>query len=175
MHGIVHKTLKEYVVERTDETSWTAIVERSGLEPSLYLPVSHYDDREFEAILETLSELAVQDRPEIERSVGRTLAPALLSTFDAHIRAEWGLREFLDNLESITTAVDASAGETSVPHLSCRRDGDDALVTYRSPRNYHDVAHGILEGVVDEFDADATVAVDRRDDEGVWTFRVALE
>ncbi|MCW8173238.1 hypothetical protein D8S78_19885 [Natrialba swarupiae] len=75
MHGIVHKTLKEYVVERTDEASWNAIVERAGLEPSLYLPVSHYDDAEFEAILETLSAVAVQERAQIERSFGRMLAP----------------------------------------------------------------------------------------------------
>ncbi|TYT63852.1 heme NO-binding domain-containing protein [Natrialba swarupiae] len=175
MHGIVHKTLKEYVVERTDEASWNAIVERAGLEPSLYLPVSHYDDAEFEAILETLSAVAVQERAQIERSFGRMLAPALLSTFNAHVRADWGLSELLEHLESITNAVDDAAEETSVPELTYRRDGDDLLVTYRSPRWYPDVAYGVLEGVVGEFDADATVALEDRDDaEGVCTFRVRL-
>ncbi|MEY7850211.1 heme NO-binding domain-containing protein [Natrarchaeobius sp. A-rgal3] len=177
MHGIVHKTLKEYVVERADEASWNAIVDRAGLEPSLYLPVSHYDDEEFEVILETLSAVAVQERPQIERSFGRMLAPAFLSTFNAHVRADWALSDLLESLESITNAVDAAADETSVPDLSTKREGEDVLVTYRSPRWYPDVAHGVLEGVVAEFDTDAAVVVveDRDDAEGVCTFRVRLE
>lgn len=160
MHGIIHKTLKEYVVARTDEDTWATIVERADVEPTLYLPVSTYDDDEIDAILETLSSMAVQERRQIERDFGRTLAPELLSTFNAHVRTEWGLFELLERLESIVDDVDTATDGTALPAVAGRRESAERVrVTYRTQREptYCGVAHGILEGVIASFDADATV------------------
>ncbi len=159
MHGIVHKTLEEYVVERTDDDTWDTIVERSELEPKLYLPVSHYDDDEIDAVLETLAGMATQDRAAIERDFGRRLAPELLSTFSAHVGRDRDLPELLAGLEDVYDDIEAATEETSLPELSCTRESDHAIVTYdthRDPR-YCGLAHGILDGLVAAFDADATV------------------
>lgn len=161
MHGIVHKTLKEYVVERTDEETWATIVDRADIEPTLYLPISYYDDDEIDAILATVSEMAIQDRRAIERGFGQTLAPELLQTFNAHINADWGLEGVLTSLETIYQNLGRSADEMSLPEISCTPEpADDAVVvTYRTHRDHHycGLAHGILEGVVAAFDGDASI------------------
>lgn len=159
MHGIVHKTLEEYVVERTDDDTWDTIVEQSDLEPRLYLPVSHYDDEEIDAVLETLSGMASQDRTAIERDFGRRLAPELLSTFSAHINHDRDLPALLAGLEDVYDDIKTATEETSLPALSCTLESEHAIVTYDTHRDrrYCGLAHGILEGFVAAFDADATV------------------
>lgn len=179
MHGIVHKTLKEYVVARTDDGTWDTIVERSDLEPKLYLPVSHYDDAEIDAILETLSTMATQDRRAIERDFGKTLAPELLSTFSAHVRGDWDVDELLGGLEDVYDDIDSATEETSLPAISCTLASDHAVVTYDTHRDqqYCGLAHGVLEGVIAAFDGDAPVTKTACADDGAerCEFRVDLE
>ncbi len=179
MHGIVHKSLKEYVIERADDDSWETIVERSGIEPKLYLPVSRYDDTEIDAILQTLTAMATQDRYTIERDFGRSLAPQLLSTFSAHIRREWDLAGFLGSLEDVYEDVDDATADAALPELSCTRKWNYASVSYDThrKRQYCGLAHGILEGIVIAFDANATVRKTACVDDGAdaCRFRVDLE
>lgn len=173
MHGILHKTLEEYIVDRTDEDAWDAILDRADVEPTLYLQVSHYDDREFDAVLETVAAMAAQDRRAIERDFGRTLAPELCSTFGAHVRPEWGVRDLLVALEDVYEEIGDANERTTLPDVSTEREGDDVVVTYRTLRDGHycGLAHGVLEGLVAAFDADATVTertCARDDGNGNW-------
>ncbi|MFC4540701.1 heme NO-binding domain-containing protein [Halosolutus amylolyticus] len=182
MHGIVHKTLKEYVVAKTDDETWATIVDRADVESTLYLPVSHYDDDDAEAILATVSEMAVQDRRAIERDFGRMLAPNLVRTFDAYIDADGGLEGVLTSLEAIVDDVAAASEETSPPDVSSRPEPavDAVVVTYRThrDRDYCALAHGILEGIATTFDTDATVTktacIDDANDDAC-RFRVQFE
>ncbi|WP_049928158.1 heme NO-binding domain-containing protein [Halopiger goleimassiliensis] len=177
MHGIVHKTLEEYVVDRSDEDTWEAILEQADVEATLYLPVSFYDDAELEAILASLSEMAVQDRRQIERGFGRRLAPELLSTFGAHVADDWTLLELLAEIDEVVADVDAATAETSLPAVSGHRDGDEVVVTYRSERPYCAIAHGVLLGLTDAADATATVSKLECVDDGAdaCTFRVSRD
>ncbi len=157
MHGIVHKTLKEYISEITDPDTWTTMVDRANIEPKLYLPVSHYDDAEIDALLSVFAETRVQDRETIEQDFGRRLAPALVSTFDAHIRDEWGLFGLLEGIETVTKSVDKTTSGTTVPEVTCELTDSGAIVTYRSQRNYCQLAHGILEGLGETYEVDVEV------------------
>ncbi|WP_137291096.1 heme NO-binding domain-containing protein [Natronorubrum halophilum] len=160
MHGIIHKTLKEYVVAKTDAETWEMIVDRADLEPTLYLPISSYDDHEIDRILETLSSMAVQNGRQIERDFGRTLAPELLTTFNAHLRDDWDLFDVLEHLESITDGVGAATNANSLPTVSGTRvSAERVRVTYRTDRErvYCGLAQGILEGLADAFDGETTV------------------
>ncbi|SDD08096.1 heme NO-binding domain-containing protein [Natrinema hispanicum] len=154
MHGLVHKTLKEYVVDQTD-------------------------DAEIDAILETLSGMATQDRRAIERDVGRTLAPDLLSTFSAHVSPDWEASDLLAELERVYDDVETATDDVSLPAISSRHEFDHGVVTYETHRDttYCGMAHGVLEGVVAAFDGDATVTetacVD--DEADKCRFRVDLE
>ncbi|OVE83649.1 heme NO-binding domain-containing protein [Natronolimnobius baerhuensis] len=179
MHGILHKTLEEYIIDRTDEDTWETIRERADLEPTLYLQVSHYDDDEFEAILETLSSMATQDRPAIERDFGRSLAPAIRSTFGAYSKADWGILELLTNLEAVYAEIGNANDDLRLPDISTERDGETVLVRYRTPREQHycHLAHGILEGLSTVFEADATVTKEAclHDGDDCCQFSVTLE
>ena len=182
MHGILHKTLEEYIVDRTDEDTWETIIDRADVEPTLYLQVSHYDDRELDAILETVAAMAEQDRRTIERDFGRTLAPELCSTFGAHIRNDWDVRGVLLAIEDVYAEIDDANAETTLPDVAAEPAGDDVVVTYRTPRDNHycGLAHGVLEGLVAAFDADATVAErtcvrDDGESDGACRFLVAFD
>lgn len=177
MHGIVHKRLEAYVVDRTSEESWAAVLERAGVESTLYLAVSTYDDAEIDAVLGALAELTGRDRRAIERDFGRTLAPALLSTFEAHVRDDRPLFDRLADLDGVIADVDASTDEPALPSVATRRASPDRVdVTYETHREhvYCGLAHGILEGIVDEAEANATVAEAAcvRDGADACTFRV---
>lgn len=177
MHGLVFKTLEEYVAARTDDRTWERVVDRAGLERTLYLPVSTYDDGEFEALLAALSSMAVQDRRTIERDLGRSLAPALLRTYAAHCRPEWDCFDFLERCGSIRDAVDAANDDVSLPDVTARRDGTGRVdVDYRTHREptYCALAWGLLEGIAAEFETDATVTKRDcvRDGADSCTFRV---
>ncbi|WP_408956685.1 heme NO-binding domain-containing protein [Natrinema sp. 74] len=179
MHGIVHKSLKEYVVERADDDTWDTIVEQSNFEPKLYLPVTHYDDGEIDAVLGELSSMATQDRDAIERDFGRTLASELLSTFNAHLRRDWEFAELLTSLAAVSNDVNGATEEASLPTISCTRESDAAIVTYDTHRDqqYCGLAHGILEGLATAYGTDATVTKTACVDDGAGecTFRVDLE
>ena len=179
MHGIVHKTLKEYVVDRTDDDTWDTIIDRADLEPTLYLPVSYYDDAEIDAVLETLSSMATQDRATIERDVGRALAPELLSTFSGHVRRNWDLSDLLADLETVYSDIEDATEEASLPALSSDLESDHAIITYETHRDttYCSMARGVLEGIVAAFDGDGSVTETACVDDGAdaCRFRVDLE
>lgn len=159
MHGIVHQSLKRYVVEKTDERSWQTVLERSGIESKLYLPVTHYDDAEFDTILETVATMSGHERAAVERDVGRFLAEPLLRTFRGHIRPGWELLTLLTALEEIAEDLRSKQAETEPPTFSCERvdGGDGVRIGYASDRDYCALAHGILEGIVTEYDETAAV------------------
>lgn len=179
MHGIVHKTLEEYVVDRTDERTWAAVLDRAGVESRLYLQVSRYDDGEIDAVLEALAAMATQDRRTIERDFGRALAPELLSTFGAHVPTDGDVRELLADLERVRDEIETANAKATLPEVTTRRDGDEVRVTYRTNRetNYCGLARGVLEGSLEEFDADGTVTERAcgRDGDDACRFLVRLE
>jgi predicted hydrocarbon binding protein len=157
MHGVLHRELKEYVEERTDE-DWEALRDRAGIEPKLYLPVSHYPDEEFEAVVDTLVEASGEQRRAVLNSFGAYLAPTLLETFRSHIREGWGLLDLLEHLEDIYDRIGGQNEETTPPTVHCDRVVSDmAVLTYRSDRELCWLAEGLLAGVADEYDAEVTI------------------
>lgn len=162
MHGLFHRSLKRYVVEKTDDAGWETVRDRAGIEPALYLPISYYDDEVFDTILETLSAMTGHPREAIERDFGRMLAQPLLRTFRGYINGEWGLLEVLLSVEDITDELRQEDTETTPPHLTCTQttggSGETIVrTTYQSDRDYPALAHGVLEGIVDEYDESAMV------------------
>ena len=158
MHGIVHKTLKEHVDENVEGVDWDGISDRAGLEPKLYLPVSHYPDEEVTAVFEALASSTGADEAAVQRAFGRHLGPELLDTFKAHVRDDWATREVLLALETIYERVAAQNEETDLPGVSTDADGDDVVVTYRSDRELCPLAEGIVLGIADHYGDDVELA-----------------
>lgn len=172
MHGVIHRTLKTYVTDRAGEDGWNTVLDRTGIEPTLYLQVSHYPDQEVAAILETVATLSGNEVTAVERDFGRVLATELVGTFRAHLGADPDLFEVLDRLDEIYETLRSNDDEIDPPSIECepieREPSEPELVeaprawtprriTYRSHRDHPGVAYGILEGLVQEFEADATV------------------
>lgn len=160
MHGIVHKGLKDHVDEDVDGVGWDEVAASAGIEPKLYLPVSHYPDEEVTAALAIISERTDATEQSVQREFGRYLAPPLLDTFKAHIRDDWGTQETILALETIyeqLATLDDSAASASV---STRAVGEDVVVTYRSERELCALLTGVVFGIAAHHDD--TIAVSKR-------------
>lgn len=177
MHGIVHQTLKRYVTDRAGADGWDAVLDRAGVEPTLYLPVSHYPDEDVTAILETVAAMSGTDLTAVERDFGRTLAPELVGTFRAHLGSDPDPFDVLERLDEIYDDLRAADEQLEPPPVECERSGDALRVTYRSPRDHPGIAYGILEGLFETFEVDATVSPVSSLERGAesYVFEVAVE
>lgn len=177
MHGIVHKAFKEYVESEIDGVNWDSVTDEAGLDPKLYLPVTHYPDEEFTGAATALAELSGRTDASIQRSFGRSLAPALLDTFKAHIRDDWDAREVLLTLDSIYEQLDSGDDGGASATISTQIDGDEIVLTYRSDRELCQVLRGIVLGVADEYGrtAEITEPVCLREDDERCELRVTLD
>lgn len=158
MHGIIHKSFKGFVEERMTDGAWDVIVDESGIEPKLYLPVSHYPDEEITAIMTTITDRTDHTEASLQRSFGEYLAPALLDTFKAHVRDDWTAFDLLANLEPIYEQIRSGNDETEPPDVDVERLGDATVaITYRSELRMCPLAKGIVHGIADEYGETVTI------------------
>jgi predicted hydrocarbon binding protein len=167
MHGVVHRELKEYVDERIDDGAWERVRDAAGIEPKLYLPVSHYPDEEFTALIDVIAGLSGHDRETVLTNFGRFLAPELLSTFRSHVRDGWDALDLLEGLPAIYERIDGGDDEADLPTVNCDRVVSDMVVlTYRSERELCHLGVGILQGIGDEYDENLSIEQDQCRHEG---------
>lgn len=160
MHGIIHKSLKGYVEAELPDESWDEVMDAAGIEPKLYLPVSHYPDEEVTAIVEALAERTDHTEETLLVDFGEFLVPELLDTFKAHVRDDWATIDLLENLRSIYEDI-ASNDETSPPDVDTERVGDDAVaIVYQSELELCALGKGIVRGIAATYDETATIEED---------------
>jgi hypothetical protein len=128
MHGILHKSLKNYVGENMGEDVWDDVLERADIDPKLYLPVSHYPDAELVDAIAVIAEMTGHDQPSVERDFGAYVAPDLLSTFKAHVRDEWSTFDLLAGPPHIYEQIEAQNPDTTPPDVTINRLGDREAV-----------------------------------------------
>jgi hypothetical protein len=152
MHGIIHRSLKQYVIDRTSEEGWETIIDVAGVENRLYLPVSEYPDEEVTEVLATVTELTGHDEAAIQRDFGRYFAPQLLDTFDAHVGRDWNAIDAVEGLERIYPQVVAKDDAADSMQISTRRSSADTVVVhYRSSRTLCPMLEGMIEGIAGEY------------------------
>jgi len=159
MHGIIHKSLKEYVEARLNDGSWEDLLDEAGIEPKLYLPVSHYPDEEVTGVISVIADNTDRSERAVQRDFGTYLAPKLLDTFKAHVRDEWDTVDVIAHLEEVYEGIEGSDDETTPPEVATSRDGDAVTVVYRSDRELCSMAVGIIHGIA--ADRDETVDVEQ--------------
>ncbi|MFC6953345.1 heme NO-binding domain-containing protein [Halorubellus litoreus] len=150
MHGIVMKTLKDFVVEEYDAATWRAIQEEAGLGGKLYVPVSEYDDAEALALVGAASELSGEDEADLLYAFGRYIVEPLVETYGVHVERDWSGLDLLANVETyIHEALRAKRlSEFTPPALQAKRLEDDlAVVRYGSDRQLCMLGEGIIDGV----------------------------
>ncbi len=162
MHGVIHRELKEFVDERMSDGAWEQVRADAGIEPKLYLPVSHYPDAEFDAIVDSIASLSGNDRRVVLENFGRFLAPELLGTFRSHVREGWDVLDLLENLAHIYERVGGQNEEAEMPTINCDRVVSDMVVfTYGSERELCPMGEGIIHGIADEYDEPLSIEQDR--------------
>lgn len=168
MHGIIHRSLKQYVIDRTSEDGWDTVTEVGNIETRLYLPVSQYPDEEVARILATVSELTGHDEAAIQRDFGRYFAPQLLDTFDAHVHHGWDALDAIEGLGQIYPQVIDQEGDVDSVQITARRSEEDTVVVhYRSTRRLCPMLEGIIEGIADEYGAEIEISKDTPTREGL--------
>ena len=147
MHGIIHKSLKEYVEAELPGLDWDDLLDDAGIEPKLYLPVSHYPDEEVTGVVTAIADHTDRSERAVQREFGKALAPELLDTFKAHVRDEWDTLDVLEQLEAIYEGIEQGSDDTSPPEVATRRDGETVRMAYRSERGLCAMAEGIVHGI----------------------------
>lgn len=162
MHGVIHRRLKEYVEERMPDGAWDRVVDASGVEPKLYLPVAHYPDEELTSMIEAIADLSGHDAGTVHRDFGRFLAPEIRSTFSAHVHSEWSMFDLLEHLEEVYEEIESQNEDNDPPTVSCDRVVSDmAVLTYESDRQLCQMGWGIIEGLANEYGEDVSIEEDQ--------------
>lgn len=160
MHGILFKYLKEYVESEHGHDAWEASMDEADIEPKLYLPVTDYPDDEARALVDGIVTVTGADRANLLEDYGRTLAPELLDTFEAHIRDDWDYFDLLGHTDNEVFAVFYSEDGGDEEVLSTR-DGDGVAVQYASAIEMCDLAEGVLRGLAAAHGEDVRVSEGR--------------
>lgn len=160
MHGIVLNQLKEFVVSNHGFEAWETVQRESGLETTVYVPVTEYPDEDVLALLEAAVELTGVEQSELLQSFGRFLVPRLVDTYGVHVDRDWTGLELVANVEEyIHVALREKQLSTyTPPELEAAWIDDDRVrVIYGSDRGLCHLARGLLEGVGDYFDEPLSV------------------
>lgn len=153
MHGIIFKSMKDFVVENHGHETWDEVREEASLEQRVYLPIDTYEDDELGRLVTAAAGLTGESIPDLLESYGRFAAAQLVDTYGNVVRDDWDALDLVSNVEDqIHTVLRTHNSDLDPPKLVCRRDGDaQVTVTYASDRRLCFVAKGIVRGVGDHF------------------------
>ena len=154
MHGIVLKGLKDFVVSEYDRDAWQAIQREAGLGPTVYVPLTEYDDADVLALVGAASELTGTDVSTLLDEFGQFLVPPLVETYGVHVDEDWTGLELLANVEEyIHTALRAKQlSSFTPPNLRSEWEGNDQVrITYGSDRELCALAKGLIRGVGEHY------------------------
>ncbi len=85
MHGIILKTLRDFVVDTYDEERWLEIQREADVDEKVYVPVTVYPDGDVYELVRAAGSLTGESPRTILSEYGRWVVPALLETYDLHI------------------------------------------------------------------------------------------
>lgn len=153
MHGIVFKSMKDFVVQNHGQETWDDICERAGLGHQIYLTIDTYEDGELLRIAGATATQTGVSIPDFLEAFGRHAAGQFLETYRNAIREEWSALDLVENAETQVHATLRTYNPAiDPPKLVCRRDSDSQVtIRYRSDRRLCFVAKGIVQGIGDHY------------------------
>lgn len=153
MHGIIFKSLKDFVVDRHDHDTWDEVRATADVPGKVYLPIDTYDDDELTRLVTATSRRTDVPVPDLLEAFGRYATAQLLETYGNVVGEQGSALGLIANTEEqIHTVLRARDPNLEPPTLTCRRAGDAVRVEYRSDRGLCPVAKGIARGVGDHYD-----------------------
>lgn len=159
MHGLLFKSLKDYVIETHGKAIWSDVCETAAIDNQIYLTIDTYADEELIRLFEaTADQVGVPVSEELE-SYGRFAAGRLLATCRNLVEDDWDALDLIANTDDrIHDVLRARNPDMNPPELGCCRDhSTQVTVEYHSERRLCCVAKGIVRGVGEHYGVQLTV------------------
>lgn len=155
MYGMIHRGLRQMVIEQSGESVWSRIEDKLGIGPEHLISVQTYDDSLTLAIIGSVAE-------ELRLSLSQCLVAYGRYWIRFAAQGAYGglmnftgtdFCTFIENLDRMHQTVHAAMSEAIVPSFKITGRGEDYIkVEYRSEREgLEPFVAGLLEGLLDHF------------------------
>lgn len=155
MYGMIHRAMREMLVEEIGEAGWTALEQQLGIGPAELLSQSVYDDAVTLKIVAGAAErLGLPVEECLERFGRYWIRFAERSSYGAIMNFTGrSLEQFIENLDRMHQAVLAAMPEAKVPSFAVLDQQDGQLrVRYQSERTgLEPFVIGLLHGLLERF------------------------
>lgn len=150
MHGIILKTLKDYIVEEHDIETWEDIQADAGRSGEMYVAVTTYDEEVTVDLLEATLDVTDTSMKTFMYDWGKWIIEPIIDVYgSAYVEPEWDGLDLLTEIETIHTQLRRRRmGEMTPPVLEIERTDDDIVkIVYSSKRQWCQWIPGLIEGV----------------------------
>ena len=159
MHGLLFKSMKDYVIENHGKETWLEVCTSADVDKRIFLTIDTYPDEELLRLFDATADSVGSSVPELLASYGRFAAGQLLDTHRNAVDDDWDALDLLANADEVVAGLQSRDPDLDPPQLACRRDGPDRVtIEYRSERKLCFAAKGIVHGIADRYDAEVRVA-----------------
>jgi len=155
MHGIILKTLKDYIVEQYDTETWEDVQVRAGREGEMYVAVTTYDEEVTVELLEATLDVTDTSMKTFMYNWGEWIIEPLVDIYgSAYVEPHWDGFDLLSQIEAIHTQLrQRRMGEMTPPVLQIEEIQEGTLkIVYGSQRQWCQWIPGLIEGVGDYYD-----------------------
>ncbi|MHA6249568.1 heme NO-binding domain-containing protein [Pontibacter sp. CAU 1760] len=161
MHGSIFVFLKRFVESSYDYSTWTKIMESTGIHRTGYQMQELYPTHELVKIVGAVSALSGMSAHEVQESFGKFLVPDLLMIYKKYINPSWRTFDMILHSEQyMHGAVRKQDDRSTPPRLSVDKVSSKLLVIdYYSKRRMASVALGIVKGIALYFNESDQVTV----------------
>jgi len=178
MYGMIHRGMRQMVIETAGEEAWRALERELGIGPAELISANVYDDELTVGLLVAVAERLGQSLPECMGAFGRYWVRfAERGSYGAIMDFVGNdFAGFIENLDRMHQAVVVAMPRAQVPSFALvKDDGDGLVVRYRSVRSgLEPFVIGLLEGLAARYGHAARVE-QVPGPEGAADFRVVLE
>lgn len=161
MYGMIHRGLRQMIIDQSGEDLWSKIETKLGTGPEHLISAQTYDDSLTLAMIGATAELLEQSVPECLNAYGRYwIEFAERGAYGAMLDFTGrDICTFVDNLDRMHQAVHAAMSEAIVPSFQVTERGPGYLrVEYRSKREaLEPFVKGLFEGLLNRFGLTGTV------------------
>jgi len=170
MYGMIHRAVRELVIERTGAAAWEAIEREAGVGPAELISAAVYPDPLTLRVVAAAAAQMGMETADFLRMFGRHWVRFAGSGPYAGIMdfAGHDLAGFISNLDRMHRAVQSAMPEARVPQFTLvRADAAGLVVRYGSAREgLEPFVVGLLEGLMERFGHGGAVGLGERTEEG---------
>lgn len=150
MKGIVFTEFVDMVEARFSADMVDDIIDDAALpNGGAYTAVGTYDHAELVSMVVALSQRTGVAVPELVRAFGRHLFGRFYAGYPRFFEGVTGAVPFLAGIEDVIHAeVLKLYPDAQLPRFECTPTANGLVMVYRSPRHFHDLALGLIEGAV---------------------------